>query len=300
MAKEYSINVPLLAIKPADQIIDYLNGKAQLAIVNPFFQLPGVPQISFPSFMAVKQLAGTRPGYQIVSPQIVYKTQAGTFTSKIVFNDDDGSSNNLTTNVRFYGLKDKPLTLKDYYENFKVLQKVVASRGVVKDANSQLINECVINYQLTQAYEMALMLRMLGLAPEANDNDLSILNKINSALNSVDQNNPQENQQTKQRIQDYIKFNTAPAPGVEDTRYIKSYNQNMLKLFGRSKPAIQSIIDIFADDMSAKGQKIQLQLQQKQPVSNFDQMFETYHAILRTANYQNVGSACYMKEYQDI
>ena len=292
MAKEYSINIPILSLTPSSQIIDYLNGKAMLAIVNPFFQLPGVPSPAFANFLSIKPITGQRSGYQILSPQIVYKTQSGTFTSKIVFNDDDGS-NNLSTNLRFYPLKDKPMTIQDYVTNFKVLQKVVASRGVVKDSNNQLINECVINYQLSQAYEMALMLKMLCIAPAADDNDEKILNKILASLNNPAL--PAETvQRTQARINDYLKFNTAPAPNTEDTRYIKSYNQNMMSRFGRNKPVIQSIIDVFVDAMVDKSQMIE-SLQQK---SQYDQIFEQYYNIFVAAKYQNMGSACYVKEYQ--
>ena len=287
MAKEYSINVPIIALKPAEQIIDYLNGKASLAIVNPFFDLPGFPKIPFANFLSIKPINGQRQGYQIVSPQIVYKTQTGTFTSKIIFTDDDGSTN-LTTNVRFYPLREKQLTIQDYVANFKVLQKVVASRGVVKDSNSSLINECVINYQLSQAYELALMLKMCGLQLDPNDTDLIILRKINLAING------QEKPETNKRINDYIKFNTTPAPGTEDARYIKSYNQTMMNMFGRNGPVIQSIIDIFQDDMTAKG----MQLSQVQQKSQLDVLFEQYNTVLRAAKYQNMGSACYVKEYQ--
>ena len=296
MAKEYSINIPILTLTPSSQIIDCLNGKASLAIVNPFFQLPGVQSPPFAGFLNVKPITGQRSGYQILSPQIVYKTQTGTFTSKIVFNDDDGS-NTLSTNLRFYPLKDKPLTIQDYVANFKVLQKVVASRGVVKDSNNQLINECVINYQLSQAYEMALMLKMLCIAPDAKDTDESILNKILSALNNQGKAPTLQSdtvQRTQARINDYLKFNKSPSPNTEDARYIKSYNQNMMSRFGRNKPVIQSIIDVFVDAMVEKSQIIE-NLQQK---SQYDQIFEQYHNILVAAKYQNMGSACYVKEYQ--
>lgn len=298
MAKEYSINVPILAIKPADQIIDYLNGKASLAIVNPFFQLPGVQSPAFASFLTIKPINGQRQGYQIISPQIVYKTQAGTFTSKIVFNDDDGSSNGLTTNIRFYPLKDKPLTLQDYVASFKVLQKVMASRGVVKDSNIDLkiINECVINYQLSQAYEMALMLKMLCIAPAAEDTDKTILDKILLQLNNQG-NSPTIStatlQKTQSRINDYLAFNKSPAPNTVDARYIKSYNQNMINNFV-DKPVIQSIIDIFSLAMREKA-KIIKSIQNK---SQYDQIFEQYNNIFVGAKYQNMGSACYVKEYE--
>jgi len=296
MAKEYSINIPILLLKPAEHIIDYLNGNASLAIVNPFFQLPGVQSPTFASFLNIKPITGQRSGYQILSPQIVYKTQSGTFTSKIIFNDDAGS-NNLSTNLRFYPLKDKPLTIQDYIANFKVLQKVVASRGVVKDSNNQLINECVINYQLSQAFEMALMLKMLCIAPAAEDTDESILTKILSALNNQGKAptiQADTVQRTQARINDYLKFNKPPLPNAEDTRYIKSYNQTMMSRFGRNKPVIQSIIDIFVDAMVEKSQIVE-SLQQK---SQYDQIFEQYHNIFIAAKYQNMGSACYVKEYQ--
>lgn len=284
MSKEYSINVPIATLKPADQIIDYLNGKASLAIVNPWFQLPGVPQVAFPNFLTVKPFTGTRPGYQILSPQIAYKTQTGAFTTRIVFTDDAGSSN-LTTNIRFYPLKEHQLTLEEYNKSFKVLQKVVASRGVVKDSNAAITTECVINYQLSQAYEMALMTKMLGIKLDATDTDLSVLTKFNIALNGS------QKPATTERINDYIKFNTVTEV---DNRFIKSYNQTMLQMFGRSKPVIQSIIDIFADDMCAKSMAIQ-NLPQK---SDYDVLFEQYNTVLRAAKYQNMGSACYIKEYQ--
>lgn len=298
MAKEYSINIPIIALKPADQIIDYLNGKASLAIVNPFFQLPGVQSPPFANFLTYKPITGQRTGYQIVSPQIVYKTQAGTFTSKIVFNDDDGSSNGLSTNLRFYPLKDVNLTIQDYVAKFKVLQKVVASRGVVKDDNAdlKLINECVINYQLSQAYEMALMLKVLCVAPAADDTDETILNKILLQLNNQGKAptiSAAILQKTQSRIKDYIAFNAPPAPNAVDTRYIKSYNQTMMNNFVE-KPVIQSIIDVFSLAMREKA-KIIKGIQNK---SQYDQIFEQYNNIFVGAKYQNMGSACYVKEYE--
>ena len=289
MAKEYSINIPILNITPANQIIDYLNGKASLAIVNPYFQLPGIPKIQFINFLPIKPINGERKGYQIVSPQIVYKTQNGNFTSKIFFNDDDGS-NELTTNLRFYPLQETPLTPEDYTKKFKVLQKVVASRGVVKDGNTQLINECVINYQLSQAFELCYMIKMLGLQPTPTDTDATILQQINMALN-----NNVENPQTKQRIDDYLKFNITPAPNTQDARYITVLNQTMAKEYARNKQRkVQSIFDIFADDMFNKSQSLN-NVQQK---SQYDQLFINYNSILNIANYQNMGSACYIKEYK--
>ena len=287
MAKEYSINIPILNLTPANQIIDYLNGKASLAIVNPYFQLPGIQTVQFINFLPIKPINGDRKGYQVVSPQIVYKTQNGNFTSKIFFNDDDGS-NELTTNLRFYPLQETALTPEEYNKKFKVLQKVVASRGVVKDGNTQLINECVINYQLSQAFELCYMIKMLGLQPTQNDTDATILQQINMALN-----NNAENPQTKQKIDDYLKFNTTPAPNTQDARYITVLNQTMAKANSRNKRIIQSIFDIFADDMFNKAQTLNT-VQQK---TQYDQLFINYNSILNIANYQNMGSACYIKEY---
>ena len=305
MAKEFSINVPILAIQPADQIIDYLNGKASLAIVNPYFQLPGVPKANYANFLAIKTLnSNGRNGYQIVSPQIVYKTQAGTFTSKIVFNDDDGSSD-LTTYLRFYALKDKPLTLESYNKEVKVLQKIVASRGVVKDSNSQLIRECVINYQLSQAFELALLIKMTGVKPTDDDNDLSILTKINIMLNSDNLQNRTPNPATTQKIEEYIRFNTV-APNTEDKRFIKSYNQTKLNSLDDSDLVKQSIISIFTNDMKNKSKKIAARKQNMQPAMTqeqqqqqaLDNLFELYNNVLRIPKYQNMGAACYVKEYE--
>jgi len=302
MAKEYNINVPILTIQPAEQIIDYLTGKAQLAIVNPWFDLPGIQKPTFPNFLASKNIPGQRPGYQIMSPQIVYKTQSGNFTNKIVFTDDDGS-NDLTTSLRFFPLAETKLSVNDYVNKFKVLQKVPSSRGILKQdsTSNPIINECVVNYQLSQAYEMCLLCKMLCFNPKPDDTDLTMLTKFAYLINSkVNQQQSEVPQETQKRINDYIKFNQVPAPGTLDQRYIKTYNATMAKTFGRAKPKPQSIIDIFADDISMKRQYIiehQSEYQNDPNQVQYNKIFESYANLISISNFQYMGSACYVKEY---
>ena len=291
MAKQYNINVPIQLIQPAEQIIDYFTGKAQLFIGNPWFEVPGVPKVPFPTFLPLKQLPGPRPGQQITSPQIYFKTQAGTFTNNITFTDDDGS-NSLPTVLRFYSLPETPLTLADYSKKFKVLQKVPASRGTYADTNTTMINECVINYQLTQAFEMALVLKMLCIAPQPEWTDLITLQTINTALGA----------KQEQRINDYIAFNKPPQPGVPDQRYIKQYNAAMAVNFVMSGPVKQSIINIFAQAIEVRfqmnGKKQYTSSEQDMKQQQYDTVFQSYAQILRSGKYQSMDGACYVKEYE--
>lgn len=294
MAKEYKITVPLLNIQPANQIIDYLNGNASLAIVNPYFKLPGVPQVPYQQFLNIKPLTGNFKGNQIITPQIVYKTQNGTFTSNIVFTDDNTDNSTFSTPLRFYPLFQKDTTLAEYIKSFKVLQKVIASRGTVKETNAQLVNECVVNYQLSQAFELLLMLKMISILPDPNDTDKTILGKIIEYFSNCI-NNPQIIQEITNRINDYLAFNTPPQQGVEDKRYIESYNRELFNMkYQFDKPVFQSIIDIFARAIVFKASILN-----KNPTQNdnYEKIFMAYCQVISSSKFQHINPACYVKEY---
>jgi hypothetical protein len=153
----------LYSLTPANCIFDILRGSCDFAIVNPWVDLPGVSKVPLSEFMKVKEMKNNtngQTGVGIMSPKIVIKNGSN-FTDRITFTADDGKPS-LNTTFKPYGLYGIPLDLNMYKNKIKVLQKVTVSRGKYDESNTGLMNECLINYQLSQAYEMAYLLRALN------------------------------------------------------------------------------------------------------------------------------------------
>ena len=138
-------NIPMLNINPSNKLIDYLNGNAHIAIVNPWYELPGINKISMNDFMPIIDI---NTGYQIKSPKIVYKVN-GKFTDKIEFTLDNDESS-ISTLFKFKREFDKkcfnpyiPVNIYRY--------------------NKNTINECIIDYHLCEVVELCIILKILNI-----------------------------------------------------------------------------------------------------------------------------------------
>jgi hypothetical protein len=280
-----NINIPFYNIKPANQIIDILLGKADFAIVNPWVNLPGISKVPKEEFLKIKLVKGNgSDGYVVTSPKIVYKN-GNNFTDKINFTEDAGE-HDLTTTFKTYGLfqaskqnqQQQPLTLKDYEAKFKVLQKVTVSRGLFKDTNTGLINECIINYQLTQAFELAYLLKIIDIEQlQDNITDQQIIAAIYQKIkldNSLDSS-------LSKYVSEYLNFNSPS----NLHKYIITYN-NKLKTNHR-RDFIPSLTLIFKEALETLYPKRMERFPKNQ----------LYLDILEKSLYKNVSAACYVKEY---
>ena len=284
-----NINIPFYTIKPANNIIDILLGKADFALVTPWVELPGVAKIPEEEFLKIKEIKNDKTtGYIVASPKIVFKN-GETFTDRINFTEDAGERT-VSTSLKPYGLYQTEKNIETYKHKFKVLQKITASRGIFKDTNTGLINECIINYQLSQAYELAYLLKILGinhLKPELDDKTIIIY--IYSKLKI---NNNRDNE-FNTLYNDYINFNSPS----NTAKYIISYNSNLR--IDHETDTIYSLFKILSTELRLKSQ----QINNNSNNSTNDQTEisirnkKLYIQLLLRNKLKSISPACYVKEY---
>ena len=210
------INIPIFSIKPNNQIIDYLiNDNSTLAITNPWHTFKGTNSIDIKEYLkiskSIDKKTNTQNGYSIKTPQIIYKSLNNEFTANILFTNDKGE-NSLTTRFKPFSLWKTPKT--EYATKFKSLQKVLCSRGKYVETNEELTNELVINYQLTQVLEIAILLKMFGYDSSALGTDLTDEDVIKQLLKefkdiTISEDQDMYNSQLKKvetAINEYINF----------------------------------------------------------------------------------------------
>lgn len=170
------IQVPIGNLNPVSQIVHLLDGSAQIGLLNPWFSFPGVESPTLPNFMIVERKKGTLGIMTIINknPAIVSRNPktdfTGNFSRSVIFTEDNGESSPTTKFTLFnlnFGLNTNAKTGTvniDKYQQFKKLQLIPSSRGKIgEDLTDIQFKECVINYQLTQAYEFCLIAKILGI-----------------------------------------------------------------------------------------------------------------------------------------
>ena len=285
---DHTTNIGIYSLKPNNQIMDYITGKGSIAITNPWIELPGLTKPSFKEYLQIKKILGEMPGYTIQSPQIVYRTTSNKFTSNIIFTEDN---NELSLTTRFTPFKLWQTEIKDYVTKFKKMQKITCSRGKFVDTNEGIINECTINYQLTQAIELSILLKMFGLAPAEDTTDDEILNYLYSEFEHVSIDDEDEMttykaqlKKLKTAIDNYIKFNSPD----NLKRYIVQDDENK----NNKKAVINDIFEIFKNVMKTKSEYLNKE----------ENTYKEYYNVL-TAEGKNdtvkaIAPACFIKHFK--
>jgi len=296
MAKK--INVPIYNIKPANEILDILTGNSDICIINPWFTIPGVTNPDFNTFLKLSEIGTKYKGTKIDSPKIAYKC-GNDFRTDIIFTEDRGESA-CTTRLRFYQLYQTEL--EDYKTKFKPLQKITATKGTLKPENKGIITECIINYQLAQAFELCLLLKMLNIKnikPESTDDNLtyeSLLKTIIDELkiDSTDSKYTKIIEDMETKLESYLEF--VKKPEETDKRYMVTYSESIDKDDIEIK--IDDLFKVISELLSYKYLILKKKQANKSELTNSEKNFISYNKILSSINYKPVSGACYPKYYK--
>lgn len=167
MATTY-FEIPLGNIQPAKNIMQLLNGTSQIGIANPWFDIPGVSKPTLMDFMKV-EVKTTKQGQcpTIHSPLIVAAESVSTnpkfkassqFTSNVIFTEDKGEKYP-TLQFRLFSINFNKGEDRYTRDKFKSIQMIPSARVL----DEFTTHECVLNYQLTQAFEFCLIAKILGI-----------------------------------------------------------------------------------------------------------------------------------------
>jgi len=186
MTAQKAINIPLFSITPNEHLIDYLlNDNSRLVITNPWHTFKGTQPIEMKDYLNVSSSIDKKgnKGYSIKTPHLLYRREdSENFVSNILFTNDAGE-NKLTTKFKPFQLwnaKEKTDYMKP--EIFKPLQKILCSRGKYSEDNVGMTNELVINYQLTQIFEIIVFLKIFGYESSALTKDITDADVVNAIL----------------------------------------------------------------------------------------------------------------------
>ena len=286
MATPATLNVPLYTLTLPPSPIAYLTGTSPICLSNPWITLPGYPTPSFKDYLTIKKITGEMPGYSITSPQILYKHNS-TYTPNIVFTEDS-NENSLTT--KFTPFKLWQTELKDYGIKFKKMQKITCSRGKYTPT-SPTTPELTLNYYLTQAIELAILLKIFGLAPTSDTTDSEVLESLYSEFESITKTIKDEDEQSDYKtklkklstaIQNYLKFNSSDNTSHYLTQGLET-----------SKKAVSNdLFDIFKDVMAIKAENL----------GEKEKMFEEYYKALtadgKIPYIKPIQPACFIKHFK--
>ena len=293
------INIPIYNIKPANEILDILTGEADICIVNPWFDIPGVNKPEFNSFLQIVNIGTdkTRKGIKINSPQIAYK--CGTeFRTNITFTEDRGE-NACTTRLRFYPMYS--VKLEEYDKSFKAVQKLTATRGTMKKENTGIINECIINYQLAQAFELCLLCKMLSVK-EFSKSDYAttltgIIDLIKDEFKDVNESNYKNLiEEVDKNLAEYLDFVTKKENG-NDERYMILCNSKKKEDMTDDDVKNDDLFKAIYKLLSYKYKKVMAKIKEKKD-DNVDKNYYDYNKILSGFKYKPFQGACYPIAYK--
>lgn len=219
--------------KPAEQIMDMLTGKADICILNPWFEFNGMQKPTLDEFLkeTVSQNAFDNKTFKLASPKIVYNC-AGVYKD-VIFTEDCNESKP-TTVCTFYKLYNRKVKTdveyRAYYASIvKPLQKFTAKRANY-EKNTTTHNECVINYQLTQAIELCLIFKYINTIKKelfvsiADTTDKAIIDRLKGLL--------QTNSELNEKLQKWVDFNYRPSSlNTPDMRFMYKYTNDALSYY---------------------------------------------------------------------
>lgn len=286
-----SKRIPFRAIKPAAEIVDLINGNADIVIVNPWIRINGLTPADPSTFLNIKPASPNSKfgGTTIISPHIAAKCD-GTFIESPLFTDDTGA-NTLCNRIRSYGLYDTP-EHDDYYIKLKdkSIQKFTITYGKFDTSNQEMVSTSIVNYQLTQAMELCILMRMLGFRLNKETNDQGALQSILNDFKSHAIRIP-ENQQAKynkyldvagEKLTEYLKFNTTG----------KRYTVHESQADDDPDPEPTDLFKIFQHLIRMRNAAISAN-----PSDKSEQLFKSYANILNSIAYRPINPACQPHHY---
>lgn len=297
-----SFNIPISSIKPANQIIDIINGKSTICIANPYFTLPGMSRVDISTFLSIKQNAkngvqGTT-GQTVASPAIVVNLQHiypseysdPYFTKNVLFTQDNGEKQP-TTKLSFYGDFNGSDT-----QSKKVLGKYTAKRGGFE--NGDLIhNELIINYQLCQAFEFLYLARMFKIEKFEYSTDTEFLADIASILYTGNKcqrgQAPQIPADVGTKLTNYVNYNCNrlqfPQDIISDPYFVKNLTDyRFMTKFSKNIDTDGSYFDLFNYDIITIFKPKFMTIR---PNTNVEYLDNNYLNVLRAMKYSGMKSA---------
>lgn len=168
--------VNITSYKPVTQIIDLLNGSSSFVIDNPYFALKGSKAL-IDKFIEYKDLTKDKEkkGASLKMPSIMYrKSDDEAFTPFFAIRPDNGGS--ASTKIKLASQYDptKPLS---------VYTKIFVSFGNLTD---ELKLMATFDYQIRQAYEMLMVVKLLDLNISSCKTDDDVIKMITDLDITVD------------------------------------------------------------------------------------------------------------------
>ena len=147
------MTVNITDYKRVSNLIDLLNGNSNFVIDNPYFPLKG-SNAQIDNFIEFKEITKDKKvnGYRLQMPGLMFrKSQEEAFTKNFTIRPDNGGS--ASTKIKLFPPYDSTKSLN-------ALNKVFTTFGELND-----VLKCVIifDYQIRQAYELLLLVRLLNL-----------------------------------------------------------------------------------------------------------------------------------------
>lgn len=184
------ITVPIGSLNLTDNIMDLITGKNNVALLNPWFALPGLVAPDSMKFLE-PTIKGSYTSFEEL-PKIIIRGGDKNFIERYTLTDDSGETLP-STRITFSDLNVQNATPVSKYSQFKQLQKLPVSRGMMGENTTNFnYRECVLNYQLMQALEFCMIAKFMGINFVKSDGKTLILtdkdfideiiNKIKSVL----------------------------------------------------------------------------------------------------------------------
>ena len=166
------IPIEIQTIKPADQIIDILNGNSKIYIQNPYASPECITRISRDNYFKIDKNNYVEMSLALPSIYINYSENAWTKDYLLTY----GSKNNKISYRILPPYNDKKL-IPEKFE--KSNQKLFINLGAVTDEKKQIV---ILEWQICQAYEIAIYSKILNINTSEYQTDKDYISAVISAL----------------------------------------------------------------------------------------------------------------------
>lgn len=208
MSKISKIPVAITSLKPAEQIIDILKGKAMCYIQNPYASPECITKIDEDGFFKTEKSKNVELQLILPSLYINYSEDAWTKDYLITY----GSKSESIGYKILPPYSDKKI-LPEKFE--KATQKLYVNLGVLSDEKKQIV---LVEWQICQAYEFAIFSKILNLNILKYKTDAEYIIAIIEALGSEEQ--PEEIKKYLDNIKNKIvniKLSKSSNDDIDDT-----------------------------------------------------------------------------------
>lgn len=166
------IPIEIQTIKPADQIIDILNGNSKIYIQNPYASPECITRISQDNYFKINKNNYVDMTLDLPSIYINYSENTWTKDFLLIYGSNDNK-----INYRILPPYNDKKLIPEKFD--KSNQKLFINLGAVTDEKKQIV---ILEWQICQAYEFAIYSKILGINTLEYQTDKEYISAVISAL----------------------------------------------------------------------------------------------------------------------